>query len=250
MRVRLHRHPLGAAAVSLVITGYIRAARATGKFQLRCDPQAAELIRARTPVIGAFWHGRMMMIQPAWASLVRHLTLTSPLRPWVVTSSHADGRLIATVCERLGLGVVSGSTKRAGGLGLLRAGFEVLKSGEILVITPDGPRGPRRRAKNGTVHLAMRAAVPIIPVTFASRRQWVLSSWDCLVMPSIFDHGILAFGQPLRFGKETEISVAPSELERALNGLTDEVERVAAGGSSSYLQTLSSLARHDRAGRG
>jgi lysophospholipid acyltransferase (LPLAT)-like uncharacterized protein len=225
MRIRIHRHPLGEAVLARLVAGYIRLVQATGRFELRCDPAAAELIRARRPLIGAFWHGRMLMIPPAWVALTRDLGLTSPLQPYVAASDHADGRFITRATERLGLKTVTAPTKKAGGLGLLRGVLKVLDEGQIAVLTPDGPRGPRMRAKGGTLLLAIRAGVPIIPVTAASRRQLLLASWDRFAVPQPFDRGVFAFGRPLVFAEDSDPKTAAAQLERELNLLTSEAER-------------------------
>ncbi len=52
-----------------------------------------------------------------------------------------------------------------------------------LAITPDGPRGPRRRVQPGVIYLAARTGLPIIPVGFGFRRPWRLKSWDCFALP-------------------------------------------------------------------
>lgn len=224
MRIRIHRHPFGEAVLTRLLAGYIRLVHATGRFELCCDPVAADLIRAKRPVIGAFWHGRMLMSVPAWTDLVRHLDVASPLQTHVVISEHADGRFISNAIARLGPQTVAGSAKRAGGLGLLRAALEVLADGQIVVVTPDGPRGPRMRAKSGTVLLAIRAGVPVIPLAFACRHQWLLASWDRFALPRPFDRGVFAFGRPLSFGKDAEPAAAKLELEEALTGITNEAD--------------------------
>lgn len=225
MRIRIHRHPLGQAVLGWLIAHYVKLVAASGRFELRCDPGAAELIRARRPMIGAFWHGRMLLIAPAWQALVDQLGLERPLQPFVASSNHADGRLIASATERLGIRTVFGSTKRAGGLGLLRVALDVLRQGNILVVTPDGPRGPGMRAKSGAAHLAIRAHVPIVPLAYATRHQRLLRSWDCFALPRPFDRGIFAFGAPLHFAEGEDAQAASARLERALNVLTAEVDR-------------------------
>lgn len=207
------------------IANYIKLVAATGRFELRCDPGAAELIRSRRPLIGAFWHGRMAMTPLAWQVLVRELGQERPLQTYVISSDHADGRLMGRATDKLGIKTVYAATKRAGGLALLRAALGVLRQGSIAVVTPDGPRGPRMRAKGGIVHLAIRAGVPILPVTFASRHQHVFGSWDRFALPRPFDRGVFAFGPPLHVRRGEDPDAAAARLEEALNTLTADADR-------------------------
>ena len=52
-----------------------------------------------------------------------------------------------------------------------------------LVITPDGPRGPRRQVQAGMVYLAARTGVPIVPVGIGYDRPWRTKSWDRFAVP-------------------------------------------------------------------
>ena len=84
------------AGFAWLAAGYIGLVHRTGRWQLRCDPATARLVRDRRPFIGAFWHGRMLMIATAWRALLRELAVAEPLQACVVSSDHRDGRLMAT----------------------------------------------------------------------------------------------------------------------------------------------------------
>ena len=74
-----------------------------------------------------------------------------------------DGEIIAQICQRLGVGVIRGSTARGGCHALL----EMIRNQDEtthLAITPDGPRGPRRELKAGVVMVASQSGLPIVPV--------------------------------------------------------------------------------------
>jgi lysophospholipid acyltransferase (LPLAT)-like uncharacterized protein len=55
-----------------------------------------------------------------------------------------------------------------------------------LIITPDGPRGPRRQLEEGAIYLAARLAMPIVCMGFAFDRPWRLNSWDQFAIPRPF----------------------------------------------------------------
>ncbi len=99
----------------------------------------------------------------------------------VLISRHADGELIAQVCHYLGYQTVRGSSTR-GGAEALRELVDKGRSSHLL-ITPDGPRGPRRRVQPGIVFAASKTGLPIVPVGIAYRRCWRARSWDRFAVP-------------------------------------------------------------------
>jgi lysophospholipid acyltransferase (LPLAT)-like uncharacterized protein len=212
------------AALAWLAAAYIRLVHRTGRWELRCDPATARLIRDQRPFIGVFWHGRMLMIAAAWRALLRELGVASPLQPYVVSSDHRDGRLMARATARFGILTVFGSTKR-GRVSLLRAAKGVIERGQIPVFTPDGPRGPRMRAKPGVVRLAIQTGVPIVPITFAASNQRLLASWDRFALALPFARGVLAFGAPLELDASADPEAGRRLLEERLNALTGEADR-------------------------
>jgi lysophospholipid acyltransferase (LPLAT)-like uncharacterized protein len=223
-RRRWHHRPRAKVALAWAAAAYIRLVQRTGRWELRCEPATAQLIRSRRPFIGAFWHGRMLMIAAAWQLLLAELGVARALQPHVVSSDHQDGRLMAQATRRFGLETVFGST-RQGRVGLLRAARRVLEQGDIAVFTPDGPRGPRMRAKPGVVRLAMATGVPIVPITFAASNQRLLGSWDRFALALPFARGVLAFGAPLELARDGDPEAFRRLLEERLNQLTGDADR-------------------------
>lgn len=223
-RRRWHHRPWAQAVLAWLMASYIRLVHRSGRWELRYDPATAQLIRSRRPFIGAFWHGRMLMIATAWHSLLAELGMSQALQPHVISSDHRDGRLMARATRRFGLETVFGSTKR-GRVSLLRAAHRVLEQGQIAVFTPDGPRGPGMRAKPGVVRLAMATGVPIVPITFAASNQRLLGSWDRFALALPFARGVLAFGAPLELDRAGNPETARQLLEQRLNQLTSEADR-------------------------
>src|SRR5437660_1321175 len=105
------------------------------------DPRRPELSGR---YIYAMWHEYLLVAVGCYARPDIH----------VLISRHSDAELIATVCGRLDIPVIRGSTTRGGAEAvrrLLRAGHDT-----HLALTPDGPRGPRRRVQQGLIYLAAR----------------------------------------------------------------------------------------------
>lgn len=121
--------------------------------------------------------------------------LATPANIRVLISQHTDGEVIAQICQRLGIGVIRGSTARGGSQALL----EMIRSASDahLGITPDGPRGPRRELKPGAVVVASQSGLPIVPVGIGFARAWRAGSWDRFAIPWPFSTIVGVIGEPM-----------------------------------------------------
>ncbi len=171
------------------------------------------------PVIYAFWHARFFPLM--YTHRRRRIR--------VVVSHHKDGELVSRVISGLGFGTVRGSTTR-GGREALYASLRVLRSGDDLAITPDGPRGPREVAQIGAVAVARLSGRAIVPVASACRPEIALRSWDRYRLPLPFARCVVAYGPPLFVPPNTTpggLEAFRSELGERLRVLTLRAERLA-----------------------
>ena len=111
-------------------------------------------------IIIAFWHGRQLMMPLAYRG--------SDAR--ILISRHRDGELIHRTVARFGFHSVRGSTMRGGSVALKQL-IRLGRSGVDLVVTPDGPRGPRQVVQLGVIQLAKATGLPIVPLTFSCTKK-------------------------------------------------------------------------------
>jgi hypothetical protein len=141
-----------------------------------------------------------------------------------VVSSSKDGEILARVMERLGFGTVRGSSSRKGLKALLAALKEVRTKGRHVVLTVDGPRGPRHQAKPGAVFLASKAGVPILPVRVRiSRAKIFEKAWDRFQLPLPFARCEAIYGEPYQVPEKLDASSLAAEQDR----LTKKLEALA-----------------------
>ena len=176
-------------------------------------------------VIIACWHERLPLLPAFWLPA----RATHPKRPIAALASrHRDGLFIAEVMRRFGVRAVHGSTARLrpgesaprdrGGAAGLRALLAALSDGAAILITPDGPRGPRRVAAPGVGALAALAQAPVLPVAAQMRHRIVLRSWDRMVLPLPFGRGALVCLPPIavpRDGAHTGLIEIGAALTKA-----------------------------------
>lgn len=139
------------------------------------------------PVIYSFWH--RAVFAAAW--LWRKTGIV------VMVSRSFDGEYIARTIEKLGFGVVRGSSSRGGASALLGLKSE-LESGASVAFTIDGPRGPKYVAKPGPVLLSRASARPMAAFYVALSDAWVLKTWDALMIPKPFSKALVRFSAKVR----------------------------------------------------
>jgi lysophospholipid acyltransferase (LPLAT)-like uncharacterized protein len=214
---------------------YIRLVYSTNRWSVEGDEVLRDLHADGRSFIGAFWHGRMLMIPMLWR---RRL---GPLH--MLISRHRDGRIIAGAVGHFGIDTISGSTRR-GGSAAMREMLRRLEMGECVGITPDGPRGPAMVASSGIVNLARLAGAPIVPATFATRRRRVLASWDRFHLALPFGRGVFLVGQPIEIPRELaleEVEAARLQVEARLNELSAEADRRVGLGTRDFVADTPAL---------
>ena len=141
-------------------------------------------------------------------------------------SSHSDGMITSIAFQYLGMNVILGSSKK-GGVQAFRKMVKRLQIGESIAITPDGPKGPKERVKDGIIKLAQITSTPIIPLVWATRKFKIINSWDNFVLPYPFSKGIYSFGKPIYIKKKININnfeLARQNLENEIKRLTTKLE--------------------------
>lgn len=138
------------------------------------------------------WHEHLPICMRAFAGRGIH----------VLISKSRDGEWAAQACLALGYRVHRGSSsggadgKAFGGLRALARAAE--RGPALLGMALDGPRGPRRVPKPGSLWLARRLDAPIVPVSVSARRAFRLGSWDRALIPWPFSRVEIRIGEAIR----------------------------------------------------
>ncbi len=125
------------------------------------------------------WHNELLMSPQAYRKIHKNHPASA------IISSHSDGSLIAGTLNILKIRPLRGSTKKGARQVLLQA-FKSIKSGEEVLITPDGPRGPRHSMSDGAIGIALKSKLPIFVMNYKAQKYWELKSWDRFVIPKPF----------------------------------------------------------------
>jgi hypothetical protein len=161
-------------------------------------------------VIFAFWHRNMLPL----------LYLHRKQGIVILISSSKDGELIAGPARVLGYNTARGSSRRGGSSAVKK--MVKLSSKCSLAITPDGPKGPSRKIKDGLLYLSYLAGIPIVPVAVDIEKETVFDSWDKFRLPHFFSRVNITYGKPLQILSKMEISTKMAEIQAAMDALEKE----------------------------
>lgn len=189
--------------------GIIRLLHATMRIDYVNRSAADRYWQDGKPVILAFWHDQLlMMIKGYYGPEAR-----------ILISPSGDGELIARTMACFGQGAIRGSSSR-GGAAALREMVKLAREPYDLVVTPDGPKGPRHEVKLGVVQLAKLTKRPVLPMAFVASKGHRFNSWDRFLLPYPFARGVYAFGDVLTFGEHETLEEFAVRLDSAMKGNT------------------------------
>jgi lysophospholipid acyltransferase (LPLAT)-like uncharacterized protein len=215
--------PFSIGAWSLASTAAIRQWMGTLDYRVEFgDPEVDPVHpRFRGAKIYVFWHENILM--PLY--LRGHSNIS------MLLSRHSDANILDRVARMMGFGVVRGSTFRGGSVAL-RELAERAAVGS-LTITPDGPRGPRRRLAPGCVFLASTLGIPIVVMGLGFDRPWRFGTWDRFALPRPWSRarGLVSRGIAVPPNLDRDgIEVYRQGIETLLTHLSDASEAWAVSG--------------------
>lgn len=180
--------------------------------------------RKGAPAVIVYWH--QMHLFCGWL-LTRKSRAGTPIA--ALTSPSVSGEVPAALMRRWGMRPVRGSSTRSAGEALREMHTIVAKEGNSILITADGPKGPRHEFKPGAILLAHTSKVPVIPMAYAASRRTHWKSWDAFIVPWPFSRVVVVVGAPWTPPPGFGIAGLPGaarELGERLQALSAEAEQL------------------------
>lgn len=140
----------------------------------------------------SFWHNRLAF----GINIFRNYKKIHAL-----VSSHSDGKIIASVIRIAKHKTISGSSNK-NAQSALKSIIKKLESGEKIIITPDGPRGPLYEINSNITRIAHKYNKPIIPMSCISNKYFELKSWDKMLIPKPFSKIYVIFGKAVSLSQD------------------------------------------------
>lgn len=204
--------------ISSILYLYTRLVYKTTSWEVIGREKAVKLWENDKGFILIGWHGRALMM-PSFRDY------RFPVNALV--SLHNDGRLIAGVLEKYGVGTIGGSTNnnaRGAALNLMSS----LQDNTSICIIPDGPRGPRMHLSMSPIYYAQKTGKPIIGMTYSTKNNKIIeSAWDKMMIPYPFNDGVCIFTDPIYIPPTADDEMLEKyrqQIENKLNEINFEAD--------------------------
>jgi lysophospholipid acyltransferase (LPLAT)-like uncharacterized protein len=214
MLMRFTAQVLGVSIKSLVATLDTRIV----DYEPNCD---ASLREFRGQVIYVLWHEYFLL--PTAMTGGCNLTL--------LIGMHPDADWLGEIAASFGFDTVRGSSTKGGIKAILKYVREHRDT--CLVMTPDGPKGPRRVLSSGCIQLASLLQIPIVPAGVGFDRPYRSRSWDRFAIPRLGSRGRFVLGPRITIPRklsESQVLQWRMHVESVLHQVSDEAESWALDG--------------------
>lgn len=168
------------------------------------------------------WHNRIF----SGTGALRRVDMAGK-RLYTLISTSRDGAQVSQFARSLGLIPIRGSSSRRASTAALEI-VKVLKEGNHIAITVDGPRGPRYHVQPGAAMLMQQTGVPANLVVVECASSWELKSWDGFLLPKPFSRVEIKmdrYAHPDPVGGKEERTAIQQVLQERLDRLTEDRHR-------------------------
>ena len=151
-----------------LIAYYLLLVKHTTRWNIENQPSFKRLKEGDKGAIILTWHSRIMLLPGAWT--------TKELSIKILIFTSREGSIVSNACRFLKVNTIRVTNKLKKQEQKVKKPhnskpqheiIKSLRSKDIVVITPDGPRGPRQRIKKGALRIARITGVPIYPIIFS-----------------------------------------------------------------------------------
>ena len=194
--------------IGWLIAFYIKVCFNTSLWYLKNENEILSKLKNKKKIIVIFWHNRLLMASFCW-------NYENNFR--MLISGHRDGQIISNAVSHLGIGTIQGSSSK-NKMSSLKEILKSLKNSNVVGITPDGPRGPREKIKDGIVSLIRKTDATVIPLSYSAKFKIQVNSWDKFIFVTPFNKFVAVWGNAVKYNKnkkpEENLKVIENELKR------------------------------------
>jgi lysophospholipid acyltransferase (LPLAT)-like uncharacterized protein len=211
-----------------VLAGYLMLIRRTTRWRHEGLEKLEPMLTSDQGALGLFWHGRIPIclgMADVWWRKEKRRCMVSP---------SADGEFIALALEharypaiRISSAKKGDSAKARQAVAAFREAINWVSDGGILIVTPDGPRGPNEIIAAGSLQIAKRSGAPVFLTGLAVSPALQLDTWDKVMIAAPFGRGATVWEGPFHVPPDADdaaIAQLVTEWSRIMQAATRRAE--------------------------
>lgn len=170
-----------------------------------------EAIKKPHPVLLCLWHEQLVFVSRFFKK--------SSLNFYGIISTHFDAEIYSKLLSAWKIKLIRGSSTRGWANVIKKMILAFKDSSSVVAVTNDGPKGPAKTAKEGSVSVAQKYNAQIIAVAATSSRFWRIESWDRTFIPKPFSTIYISFSNPYKGSR-------PASSEKITNFINANIEKM------------------------
>ena len=203
------KHELTQKVAGLLIAYYLKICFQTSAWNIKNEIVINNLLNKKKKVIVCFWHSKLLMMVFCWNYSNKFKMLIS---------GHRDGKIISNAVSHFGIETISGSSRK-NMISSLKQIISQLNQNNVVGITPDGPKGPKEKIKDGLVSLIKKTDAIIVPLTYSARFKITLNTWDNFLMVFPFNKFVAVWGDPINYDSNNTFEENKKKLQEEFERL-------------------------------
>lgn len=149
---------------------------------VRLEASAEDVAKMSSPerLVGVAWHSRIFFLAMCKYWYRDNIPMSG------LVSASRDGAYLCAFFRLSKIGAVRGSHKRRGAAAVKEL-VDTVRGGGDVFITPDGPVGPKNRAKAGFALVAKESGARVLALKITPKSYWRIGkTWDKFILPKPF----------------------------------------------------------------
>lgn len=203
------KNELTQKVTGLLIAYYLKICFQTSAWNIKNDRVIDNLLKKKKKIIVCFWHSKLLMMVFCW---------NYPNKFKMLISAHRDGKIISNAVSHFGIETISGSSRK-NMVSSLKQIISQLEQKNVVGITPDGPKGPKEKVKDGLVSLIKKTDAVIVPLTYSARFKITLNTWDDFLMVFPFNKFVAVWGDPFNYNSNYTFEENKKKLQEKFERL-------------------------------
>jgi len=147
------------------------------------------------------WHNRLAVVPFVLTRFTPQILYAA------LVSGSRDGEILSAIINSCKNGRSIKVTHQARYQALREIIRYIEKREEVVIITPDGPRGPRYEMKPGAAMAALETQAYVVALDWEAERFWELKTWDRLRLPKPFTAITFRFMPAFRLESPSQTSL-------------------------------------------